>query len=177
VPSSRTSSVVTECGSEWRSFAHLKQRTWLCIRYYAGPGGDCAPTPRARNGRPSWPGGVPCATSGRPIIFSPATQNSVPGPPDPRGMEGAREASGPWADARPLLVRAEAVRGLSLDHQRHAASHAGAGADIAPPLGRVTARMSRYDAVVRRRGRGPPSVVAAAAFEQLVVMGAYGHST
>lgn len=82
------------------------------------------------------------------------------------------------ADALPLLVRADAVELLVVDHERRAGSHGQEpGADIARHLARHGARVE-----VRRLSSGGEEVgrlllsQAAAFGADLLVMGAYGHS-
>jgi len=117
-------------------------------------------------------------TSGRPIIVFP-----------PRGTvsrvrrilvawNAKREAIRAVADARPLLVRADAVQVLVVDHERHPADHGEEpGADIARHLARHGAQVE-----VRRLSSGGGDVghlllsEAAAFAADLVVMGAYGRS-
>jgi len=89
-----------------------------------------------------------------------------------------REAVRAVSDALPLLLRADAVEVLVVDHERHQASHGQEpGADIAHHLARHGAQVE-----VRRvpSGRGEVGrllLSQAAAFgADLVVMGAYGHS-
>ena len=81
------------------------------------------------------------------------------------------------ADALPLLVRAEAVEVLVVDHQRHAGHGQEPGADIARHLARHGAQVE-----VQRWSSGGENVgrlllsQGAAFGADLVVMGAYGHS-
>jgi nucleotide-binding universal stress UspA family protein len=117
-------------------------------------------------------------TSGRPIIMLP------PGSAPSRirrilvGWNSRREAIRAVADALPLLVRAEAVEVLVVDHERRPADHGqDPGADIARHLARHGAHIE-----VQRRSSGGEDVghfllsQAAAFGADLVVMGAYGHS-
>jgi len=89
-----------------------------------------------------------------------------------------RESIRAVADALPLLVKAEAVEVLVVDHQRHPAGHSQEpGADIARHLARHGVHVE-----VRRLSSGGKNVgrlllsQAAAFGADLVVMGAYGHS-
>ncbi len=116
-------------------------------------------------------------SSGRPIILFP-----------PRGTvsrvrrilvawNARREAIRAAADALPLLVKAEAVEVLVVDHERHAGHGPEPGADIARHLARHGAQVE-----VRRLSSGGEDVgrlllSQAAAFRaDLLVMGAYGQS-
>jgi len=117
-------------------------------------------------------------TAGRPVIMLP------PGSTVSRlrrilvGWNARREAIRAVADALPLLVRAEAVEVLVIDHERHPTDHGQEpGADIARHLARHGAQVE-----VQRVSSGGEEVgrlllSRAAAFDaDLVVMGAYGHS-
>ena len=81
------------------------------------------------------------------------------------------------ADALPLLVKAEAVEVLVVDHERNAGHGQEPGADIARHLARHGARVD-----VRRLSSGGKDVgtlllsEAVAFHADLIVMGAYGHS-
>jgi nucleotide-binding universal stress UspA family protein len=88
-----------------------------------------------------------------------------------------REAIRAEADALPLLVKAEAVEVLVVDHERHAGHGPEPGADIARHMARHGAQVE-----VRRLSSGGEDVgrlllSQAAAFRaDLLVMGAYGQS-
>jgi nucleotide-binding universal stress UspA family protein len=163
--------------SEWRSLPYLSSEVGVHA-YYA----DVVVV--ARPDHVGETAGLPnlaeslVMTSGRPIILFP-----------PRGTvtrlrrilvawNPTREAIRAVADALPLLVRAEAVEVLVVDHQRHQGSHGQEpGADIAHHLARHGAQVE-----VRRLSSGGENVghlllSRAADFgADLLVMGAYGHS-
>jgi nucleotide-binding universal stress UspA family protein len=89
-----------------------------------------------------------------------------------------RESIRAVADALPLLVKAEALEVLVVDHERHRAGHGPEpGADIARHLARHGAHVE-----VRRLSSGGKDVghvllsQASAFGADLVVMGAYGHT-
>jgi len=163
--------------SEWRSLPHFDSEAGVHARY-----GDLAIVARpGPEGQPSGPPGLVeslVLTSGRPIIVLP------PSGTRPRvrrilvAWNAGREAARAVADALPLLVRAEAVEVLVVDHERRAASHGQEpGADIARHLSRHGARVE-----VRQLSSGGEDVgrlllsQAAAFGADLLVMGAYGHS-
>src|SRR5882672_11900540 len=164
-------------GSEWRSVPYFSSDAGLHARY-ADLAVVARPDPAAQTAGP--PGLVESLvlTSGRPIIMLP------PGGTVSRvrrilvGWNARREAIRAVADALPLLVKAEAVEVLVIDHERHAADHGQEpGADIARHLARHGAQVE-----VQRVSSGGEEVgrlllSRAAAFDaDLVVMGAYGHS-
>jgi nucleotide-binding universal stress UspA family protein len=116
-------------------------------------------------------------TSGRPIIMFPPRGTVSRVRRILVGWNAAREAIRAVADAMPLLVRAETVEVLVVDHQLYPGHGQEPGADIARHLAR---RGSQVE--VRRLSSGGEDVgrlllSRAAAFgADLVVMGAYGHS-
>ena len=117
-------------------------------------------------------------TSGRPIIMLPAGSTVSRVRRILVGWNARREAIRAVADAMPLLVRAEVVEVLVIDHERQSADHGQEpGADIARHLARHGARVE-----VRRLSSGGEDVghlllsQAAAFGADLLVMGAYGHS-
>jgi nucleotide-binding universal stress UspA family protein len=163
--------------SEWRSLPSLGSDVGVHAHY-----ADLAVVARPDSaGATAGPPGLVeslVLTSGRPIIVFP-----------PRGTvsrvrrilvawNAKREAIRAVADARPLLVRADAVEVLVVDHERHPADHGEEpGADIARHLARHGAQVE-----VRRLSSGGGDVgrlllsQAAAFGADLVVMGAYGRS-
>src|SRR6266478_8515673 len=163
--------------SEWRSLPYFGSDVGVHA-HYADLALVARPDPAGQTAGP--PGLVESLvlTSGRPILMLP------PGGTASRvrrilvGWNARREAIRAVADALPLLVKAEAVEVLVIDHERHPASHGPEpGADIARHLARHGAQVE-----VRRLSSGGKDVgrlllSQAAAFRaDLVVMGAYGHS-
>jgi nucleotide-binding universal stress UspA family protein len=163
--------------SEWRSLPYLSSEVGVHA-YYA----DLVVIARPESaGRTTGPPGLAeslVMSSGRPIIvFSPrGTVSQV------RRVlvawNATRESIRAVADALPLLVKAEAVEVLVIDHQRHPAGHGQEpGADIARHLARHGAHVE-----VRRLSSGGKDVgrlllsQAAAFGADLLVMGAYGHT-
>lgn len=162
--------------SEWRSLPYLSNEVGVHA-YYA----DLVVIARPESpGQTAGPPGLAeslVLSSGRPIIVFP-----------PRGTVSrvrrilvawntTRESIRAVADALPLLVKAEAVEVLVVDHQRKAGHGQEPGADIARHLARHGAHVE-----VRRLSSGGKDVgrlllsQAAAFSADLIVMGAYGHS-
>src|SRR5882762_6498242 len=162
--------------SEWRSLPYLSSEVGVHA-YYA----DLVVIARPESaGQTAGPPGLAeslVLSSGRPIILFP-----------PRGTvsrvrrilvawNARREAIRAAADALPLLVKAEAVEVLVVDHERHPGHGPEPGADIARHMARHGAQVE-----VRRLSSGGEDVgrlllSQAAAFRaDLVVMGAYGQS-
>jgi len=163
--------------SEWRSLPYLSSDVAVHA-YYA----DLVVIARPESpGQTAGPPGLAeslVLSSGRPIIVFP-----------PRGKvsrlrrilvawNATRESIRAVGDALPLLVKAEAVEILVVDHQRHPEGHGEEpGADIARHLARHGAQVQ-----VRRLSSGGKAVgrlllsQAAAFGADLLVMGAYGHT-
>jgi nucleotide-binding universal stress UspA family protein len=163
--------------SEWRSLPYLSSDVAVHA-YYA----DLVVVSRPESpGQTAGPPGLAeslVLSSGRPIIVFP-----------PRGKvsrlrrilvawNATRESIRAVGDALPLLVKAEAVEILVVDHQRHAEGHGQEpGADIARHLARHGAQVE-----VTRLSSGGKSVgrlllsQATAFGADLLVMGAYGHT-
>jgi nucleotide-binding universal stress UspA family protein len=163
--------------SEWRSLPHLSSDVAVHA-YYA----DLVVVSRPESpGQTAGPPGLAeslVLSSGRPIIVFP-----------PRGRvsrlrrilvawNATRESIRAVGDALPLLVKAEAVEILVVDHQRYPEGHGQEpGADIARHLARHGAQVQ-----VRRLPSGGKAVgrlllsQAAAFGADLLVMGAYGHT-
>ena len=117
-------------------------------------------------------------TSGRPIIMFPLHGTVSRVRRILVGWNARREAVRAVADALPILVRAEAVEVLVVDHQRHTTSHGQEpGADIARHLARHGAHVEVRRPSSSGEDVGHILLSQAAAFgADLVVMGAYGHS-
>lgn len=163
-------------GSEWRSLPYLSSEVGVHA-YYA----DLVIIARPESvGHTAGPPGLAeslVLSSGRPIILFP-----------PRGTvsrvrrvllawNATRESIRAAADALPLLVKAEAVDVLIVDHQKQRTHGQEPGADIARHLARHGAQVE-----VRRLSSGGQDVGRLLLSESgtfkadLLVMGAYGHS-
>jgi nucleotide-binding universal stress UspA family protein len=163
--------------SEWRSLPFLSREVEVHA-HYADLAVVARPDPPGQTAGPLGLAESLVLTSGRPVIVFP-----------PRGTasrvrrilvawNAGREAVRAVADARALLVRAEAVEVLVVDPEGRRAGHGEEpGADIARHLARHGAQVE-----VRRLSSGGEDVgrvllsQAAAFGADLVVMGAYGHS-
>jgi nucleotide-binding universal stress UspA family protein len=163
--------------SEWRSLPHLSTEVGVHA-YYADLVVVARPAPV--DGAASPPGLAESLilSSGRPIIVFPPNSKVSRVRRVLVGWNAKRESIRAAGDALPLLVKAEAVEVLVLDHERHPESHGQEpGADIARHLARHGASVE-----VRRLSTGGQDVghvllSEAATFRaDLLVMGAYGHS-
>ncbi len=163
--------------SEWRSLPYFGSDVGVHA-HYADLALVARPDPAGQTASP--PGLVESLvlTSGRPIIMLP------PGGTVSRvrrilvGWNARREAIRAVADALPLLVKAELVEVLVIDHERYPADHGQEpGADIARHLARHGARVEVRRLSSEGEDVGHLLLSQAAAFgADLVVMGAYGHS-
>jgi len=163
--------------SEWRSLPYLSSEVGVRA-HYADLAVVARPDPAGQTASP--PGFVQSLvlSSGRPIIVFPPRSTVSRVRCIVVAWNARREAVRAVADALPLLVRAEAVEVLVVEHERHQAGHGREpGADIARHLARHGAQVE-----VRRLSSGGKDVgrvllsQAAAFGADLVVMGAYGHS-
>lgn len=118
-------------------------------------------------------------SSGRPIILFPPSYTASRVRRILVGWNATREAVRAVVDALPLLARAEAVEVLIVDHERQRQRHGRKpGAEIARRLSALGAQVE-----VQRLSSGGQEVgdlllAQASAFRaDLLVMGAYGHST
>jgi nucleotide-binding universal stress UspA family protein len=163
--------------SEWRSLPYLSSEVAVHA-YYADLVVIARPESASQTAGPPGLAESLVLSSGRPIMMFP-----------PRGaVSQVRRALVAWnatresiravADALPLLVNAQAVEVLVVDHQRHPEDHGQEpGADIARHLARHGAQVE-----VRRLSCGGKDVgrlllsQALAFSADLLVMGAYGHS-
>jgi len=163
--------------SEWRSLPYLSSDVAVHA-YYA----DLVVVSRPESpGQTAGPPGLAeslVLSSGRPIIVFP-----------PRGKvsrlrrilvawNATRESIRAVGDALPLLVKAEAVEILVVDHQRHPEGHGQEpGADIARHLARHGAQVEVTRLSSGGKAVGRLLLSQAAAFgAELLVMGAYGHT-
>jgi len=163
--------------SEWRSLSHW--RTEVAVpAYYA----DLVVIARPERGQMSDPPGLAeslVLSSGRPVILFP------PGGMASRvrrilvGWNATREAIRAVADAVPLFARAGAVEVLIVDYQRQRERHGQEpGADIARRLAALGAQVEVQRLSSDGQGVGHLLLSQAVAFRaDLLVMGAYGHST
>jgi nucleotide-binding universal stress UspA family protein len=163
--------------SEWRSLPYLSSEVGVHA-YYA----DLVVIARPESaGQTAGPPGLAeslVLSSGRPIIVFPPQDKVSRVRRILLGWNATRESIRAVADALPLLVRAEAVEVLVVDHQRRPEGHGQEpGADIARHLTRHGAQVE-----VRRLPSGGKDVgrlllsQAAAFGADLLVMGAYGHT-
>ena len=163
--------------SEWRSLPHFGSDVAAHARY-ADLTVVARPDPAGQTAGP--PGLVESLvlTSGRPIIMVPPRATASPVRRILVGWNAAREAVRAVGDARPLLVRAEAVEVLVVDPERRKAGHGQEpGADIARHLARHGARVEVRRLSSDGEDVGRVLLAQAAAFgADLLVMGAYGHS-
>lgn len=163
--------------SEWRSLPYLSSEVGVHA-YYSDLVIVARPDPGGHTAGPLGLAESLVLTSGRPVIMLP------PGSTVSRlrrilvGWNAKREAIRAVADAVPLLVRAEAVEVLVVDHERHATDHGQEpGADIARHLARHGAQVEVQRVSSGGEEVGRVLLSRAAAFDaDLLVMGAYGHS-
>jgi nucleotide-binding universal stress UspA family protein len=161
--------------SEWRSLPYLSSEVGVHA-YYA----DLVVIARPEPGQTAGPPGLAeslVLTSGRPIILFPPHSTVSRVRRIVVGWNARREAIRGVADALPLLVKAETVGVLVVDHERTEGHGQEPGADIARHLVRRGAHVE-----VQRLSSGGDDVghlllsQAAAFGADLLVMGAYGHS-
>jgi nucleotide-binding universal stress UspA family protein len=162
--------------SEWRSLPYLSSEVGVHA-YYADLVVIAQPQPAGQTARPPGLAESLVLSSGRPIIMFPPRSTVSRVRRILVGWNARRESIRAVADAMPLLVKAEAVEVLVVDHDRTAGHGQEPGADIARHLARRGTQVG-----VRRLSSGGEEVghlllSQAAAFDaDLVVMGAYGHS-
>jgi len=163
--------------SEWRSLPYLSNEVGVHA-YYADLVVIARPESADQTAGPPGLAESLILSSGRPIIVFPPSSTVSRVRRILVGWNAKRESVRAVADAMPLLVRAEAVEVLVVDHERHPSSHGQEpGADIAHHLARHGAQVE-----VQRWSSGGENVgrlllsEAAAFGADLVVMGAYGHS-
>jgi nucleotide-binding universal stress UspA family protein len=163
--------------SEWRSLPYLSTEVGVHA-YYA----DLVVIARPESaGQTAGPPGLAeslVLSSGRPIIVFPPRDTVSRVRRILVAWNATRESIRAVADALPLLVKAEAVEVLLVDHQRRPEGHGQEpGADIARHLAHHGAHVE-----VRRLSSGGKDVgrlllsQASAFGADLLVMGAYGHA-
>src|SRR5712664_1348853 len=163
--------------SEWRSLPYLSSEVGVHA-YYADLVVIARPDPAAQTAGPPGLAESLVLTSGRPIIVFPPRGTVSRVRRILVGWNARRESIRAVADALPLLVKAEAVEVLVIDHERHPAGHGQEpGADIARHLARhgVHVEVQRLSSDGEEVGRLLLSQAGAFAAD-LVVIGAYGHS-
>jgi nucleotide-binding universal stress UspA family protein len=162
--------------SEWRSLPYLSSEVGVQA-CYADVVVIAQPQPADQAARPPGLAESLVLTSGRPIIVFPPRSTVSRVRRILVGWNARRESIRAVADAMPLLVKAEAVEVLVVDHERTAGHGQEPGADIARHLARHSVQVG-----VRRMSSGKEEVghlllsQAAAFGADLLVMGAYGHS-
>jgi nucleotide-binding universal stress UspA family protein len=163
--------------SEWRSLPYSSSEAGVHA-YYADVVVIARPESAGQTAGPPGLAESLVLSSGRPIIVFPPRSTVSRVRRILVGWNATRESIRAVADALPLLVKAEAVEVLVVDHERRRASHSQEpGADIARHLARRGAHVE-----VRRVSSGGKDVghlllsQAAAFSADLLVMGAYGHT-
>ena len=163
--------------SEWRSLPYASSEVGVHA-YYADLVVIDRPEPAAHTAGPPGLAESLVLSSGRPVIVFPPRSTVSQVRRILVGWNARRESIRAVADALPLLVKAEAVEILVVDHERRPAGHGQEpGADIARHLVRHGVHVE-----VRRLSSGDEEVgrlllsQAGAFAADLVVMGAYGHS-
>jgi nucleotide-binding universal stress UspA family protein len=163
--------------SEWRSLPYVSSEVGVHA-YYADLVLIARPDPEGQAARPPGLAESLVLSSGRPIILFPPRGTVSRVRRILVGWNAKRESIRAVADTLPLLVRAEAVEILVVDHERHPGDHGQEpGADIARHLARHGVQVE-----VRRLSSGGEDVgllllsQAAAFHADLLVMGAYGHT-
>ncbi len=163
--------------SEWRSLPYASSEVGVHA-YYADLVVIDRPEPAAQTAGPPGLAESLILSSGRPVIVFPARSTVSQVRRILVGWNARRESIRAVADALPLLVKAEAVEVLVVDHERRPAGHGQEpGADIARHLVRhgVHVEVRRLSSGGEEVGRLLLSQAGAFAAD-LVVMGAYGHS-
>jgi len=166
-----------QSGSEWRSLSHWSSEVAVHA-YYA----DLVVA-----ARPERPGPMPdpglaqslVLSSGRPVVLFPPNGAASRVRRVLVAWNATREAMRAVADALPLLGRAAAVEVFIVGHQRQRERHGQEpGADIARHLARHGAQVEVRRLSSEGKDVGHLLLSQAAAFRaDLLVMGAYGHST
>ena len=162
--------------SEWRSLSYLSSDV-AEHAHYADLAVIARADPADQTGGPVGLVESLVLTSGRPIIMFPPQGTVSRVRRIVVGWNARREAIRAVADALPLLVRAEVVEVLVVDHQRHPGHGQEPGADIARHLARHGTQVEVLRHASGGEDVGHVLLSRAAGFgADLVVMGAYGHS-
>ena len=163
--------------SEWRSLPYLSGEVGVHA-YYADLVVIARPEPAAQTAGPPGLAESLILSSGRPIIVFPPRSTVSRARRIVVGWNAKRESIRAVADALPLLMKAEAVEVLVIDHDRSASSHGQEpGADIANHLVRRGVHVEVLRLSSDGEDVGHLLLSRATAFNaDLLVMGAYGHS-
>lgn len=166
-----------QSGSEWRSLSRWGSEVAVQA-YYADLVVIARPEPAGQSPAPSGLAESLVLSSGRPIILFPPNQTASRVRRSLVAWNATRESIRAVADALPLLARAT-VEVLIVDHERQRARHGQEpGADIARHLARHGAQVEVQRLSSGGKDVGQLLLSQAAAFRaDLLVMGAYGHST
>jgi nucleotide-binding universal stress UspA family protein len=162
--------------SEWRSLPYLSSEVGVHA-YYADLVVIARPEPAGQTAGPPGLAESLVLTSGRPIIMFPPRGTVSRVRRILVGWNARRESIRAVADAMPLLVKAEAVEVLVVDHERTVGHGQEPGADIARHLARHGVHVEVRRLASGGEGMGRLLLSQAGAFgADLLVMGAYGHS-
>jgi nucleotide-binding universal stress UspA family protein len=163
--------------SEWRSLPYLSSEVGVHA-HYADLAVIARPDPAGQTPGPLELVESLVLTSGRPIIVFPPHGTASRVRRILVGWNAGREAVRAVADALPLLVKAEAVEVLVVDHERQPSGHGQElGADIARHLAHHGVQVKVRHLSSGGKDVGRLLLSQAAAFDaDLIVMGAYGHS-
>jgi len=167
-----------QSGSEWRSLSHWSSEVAVHAHY-----ADLVVV-----ARPERPGPMPdppglaqslVLSSGRPVVLFPPNSTASRVRRVLVAWNATREAIRAVKDALPLLGRAAAVEVLIVDHQRQRERHGQEpGADLVRHLARRGAQVEVRCLSSEGKDVGHLLLSQAVAFRaDLLVMGAYGHST
>ena len=163
---------------EWRSFSH--RSTEVAVQaYYADLVVTARPKPAGQVPAPSGLTESLVLSSGRPIIIFPPTHRASRVRRILVAWSATREAIRAIADALPLLARAEAIQVLIVDYERQRERHGQKpGAEVARRLSALGPQVEVQHLKSAGQEVGHLLLTQAAAFRaDLLVMGAYGHST
>ena len=164
--------------AEWRSLSHWS--TEVAVQaYYADLVLIARPEPPSQASAPSGLAESLILSSGRPIILFPPNHTESRIRRVLVGWSATREAIRAVVDALPLLARAEAVRVLIVDYERQRERHGQKpGAEIERRLSALGPQVEVQRLSSGGQAPGKLLLAQAGAFRaDLVVMGAYGHST
>jgi nucleotide-binding universal stress UspA family protein len=165
-----------EIRSEWRSLSYLSSEVGVHA-YYADLVLIARPEAPGQTAGPPGLAESLVLSSGRPIIMFPPLGTVSRVRRILVAWNATRESIRAVADALPLLVKAEAVEALVVDHQRHPGHGPEPGADIARHLARHGVQVEARRLASDGKDVGRLLLSQAAAFgADLLVMGAYGHS-
>lgn len=159
---------------EWKSLSQWSTEVAVTA-YYA----DLVVIARPEPAAPSGLAESLVLSSGRPIILVPPNHTASPVRRILLGWSATREAIRAVVDALPLVARAEAVEVLIVDYERQQERHGqNPGADAARRLSAFGPQVEVQRVSSEGQDVGHLLLAQAAAFRaDLLVMGAYGHST